>query len=149
MSVADVRMTDVSNKAVTLREAVAQARISLSPETVTLIRNKEILKGDVVTIAKCAGISAAKKTAELIPLCHPLSLEHIEIVFELEKSGILIRARCKTQAKTGVEMEAMTACCICALTIYDMCKYIEKGAVIGQIQLLEKKGGKSGRYKSE
>lgn len=146
MNADDVKMVDISNKPVTLREAVVEARIRLRPETIGLIRRKEISKGNVLTVAKCAGILAAKKVSELIPLCHPIPLEQVEIDFKLEKKSILITARCRTDAKTGVEMEAMVASCICALTIYDMCKSIDRNAVIGQIQLIEKTGGRSGHY---
>lgn len=143
----DIRMIDISKKSVTLREAVAQARIYLRPETIKLIRDKKIPKGDVLAVSKCAGILAAKRVDELIPLCHPLSLEYAQIDFKLERNGILIRVRCKTKAKTGVEMEAMVAASISALTIYDMCKSVDREAVIEQIKLIEKKGGKSGHYK--
>lgn len=140
-------MADISKKAVTSREAVAEARISLAPKTVKLIRDKKLFKGDALNVAKCAGILAAKKVDELIPLCHPLPLEHIEINYKLERDGIVITARCRTSAKTGVEMEAMAASCISALAIYDMCKSVDRGAVIGHIRLIEKRGGKSGHYK--
>jgi cyclic pyranopterin phosphate synthase len=142
-----VKIIDISKKSVTLREAHAAARIRLEPQTLKLIREKKIPKGDIFTLAQCAGILAAKKVDELIPLCHSLPLEHVGISFELENDGIIILARCKTRSKTGVEMEAMTACSIAALTIYDMCKSIDRGAVIEEIKLLEKKGGKSGHYK--
>ncbi|OGX18481.1 MAG: molybdenum cofactor biosynthesis protein C [Omnitrophica WOR_2 bacterium RBG_13_44_8b] len=143
----NVKMVDISEKSVTLREALAEARIHLQPKTLKLIREKKIPKGDVLAVAKCAGISAAKKTGELIPLCHPLPLESAQIDFIFKKGGIIIKARCKTQAKTGVEMEAMVACSIAALTVYDMCKSIDRGAVIEEIKLMEKRGGKSGHYK--
>lgn len=142
-----IRMADIGKKAVTSREAVAQARISLRPETVRLIADKKLFKGDALNVAKCAGFLAAKKADELIPLCHPLPLEHIEISYKLERDGIVITARCRTSAKTGVEMEAMVASCISALAIYDMCKSVDRGAVIGHIRLIEKRGGKSGHYK--
>jgi cyclic pyranopterin monophosphate synthase len=144
-----VKMVDIGKKPVTLREAVVQASISLRPQTIKLIANKKVVKGDVLTIAKCAGILAAKKVDELIPLCHSLPLEHVEISFKLGRESILITARCKTKAKTGVEMEAMVASCISALTIYDMCKSIDRSAIINQIKLIEKTGGKSGHYKRE
>lgn len=147
MNTNDVKIIDISNKPATLREAVVQARISLHPKTIKLIRDKKIPKGDVLTVAKCAGILGAKKVDELIPLCHPLALEYVEIDFKLEKDAVLIKTRCKTKAKTGVEMEAMVASCISALTIYDMCKSIDRGAVIQEIKLMEKRGGKSGYYK--
>ena len=143
----DARMIDVNKKPITLRKAVAQAHIRLSSKTIRRIRDKKIPKGDVLTIAKCAGILAAKRVDELIPLCHPLALEYVGIDFKLEKDAILIKTRCKTRAKTGVEMEAMVAACMSALTIYDMCKSIDRGAIIEQIKLIEKKGGKSGHYK--
>jgi len=146
MGKVNVKMADISKKPVTLREAVVEARIRLREETIKLIRENKIPKGDVLTIAKCAGILGAKKTGELIPLCHPLPLEYVEVDLKLEKDAILIKATCKTESKTGVEMEAMLAACISALTIYDMCKFIERGAVIEQIKLTEKRGGKSGVY---
>ena len=148
MSAFDVKMIDISKKSITLREAVVQAPISLNPQTIKRIKVKLIPKGDVLTVAKVAGILAAKRVDELIPLCHPLGIEHVEIDFVLGSKGILIKVRCKTKAKTGVEMEAMTAACVAALTIYDMCKSIDRGAQIQQIKLLEKKGGRSGHYKS-
>jgi len=142
----DIKMVDISKKPVTAREAVVQASISLKPQTLKLIADKKIPKGDVLTIAKCAGILAAKKVDELIPLCHSLPLEHVEIAFKLERKSILITAKCKTKARTGVEMEAMLASCISALTIYDMCKSVDRSAVISQIRLMEKRGGRSGHY---
>jgi cyclic pyranopterin phosphate synthase len=142
-------MVEISEKEVTLREAVAEARISLQPKIIKLIEENKIPKGNVSVIAKCAGILAAKKVAELIPLCHPLPLEYVDIDFKKEKRGILITARCKTTSKTGVEMEALVACCIAALTVYDMCKSIDRSAIINQIKLVEKKGGRSGYYKRE
>jgi len=146
MNTAGIKMIDVSKKQETLREALAQARIRLKPQTLKLIQKKKIPKGDILTVAQCAGILAAKKVDELIPLCHPLPLDHVSISFKLEKDGIIIFARCKTRSKTGVEMEAMVACSIAALTIYDMCKSIDRGAVIEEIKLMEKRGGKSGHY---
>lgn len=140
-------MIDISSKKFTEREAVVEGKVYLKPEVLKLIKNKKIPKGDVLNIAQCAGILAAKRVDELIPLCHPIALEYVGINFKLEKSAILITARCKTKAKTGVEMEAMVACSICALTIYDMCKSLDRGAVIKEIKLIEKKGGKSGHYK--
>jgi len=147
MNTDGVKIIDISKKPVTLREALAQAHIRLKPQTLKLIRDKKIPKGDILTLAQCAGILAAKKVDELIPLCHPLPLENVDISFKLEKDGIIILARCKTRAKTGVEMEAMVACSLAALTIYDMCKSIDRGAVIEEIKLMEKRGGKSGHYK--
>lgn len=146
MSEGRLEMIDISSKAVTLREAVAQARIRLMPQTIKKIRDKKIPKGDVLSAAKCAGILAAKKTDELIPLCHSLFLEYAEIDFILERDSIVITSRCKAESKTGVEMEALIAANIAALTIYDMCKAIDRAAVIEDMKLLEKKGGKSGNY---
>lgn len=143
----NVKMVDISEKSITSREALAEARIHLQPMTIKLIRGKKIPKGDVLAVAKCAGILAAKKTDELIPLCHPLPLECCKIDFIFKKNAIIIKARAKTQAKTGVEMEVMVAACVSALTIYDMCKFADKEAVIEHIRLMEKKGGKSGNYK--
>lgn len=146
MDAADIRMIDISRKPETLREAVVQARVCLRPETIKLIREKKIPKGDVLATARCAGILAAKRVGGLIPLCHPLSLEYVGVDFKVGRGGILIRARTKTKAKTGVEMEAMLAAAITALTIYDMCKSIDRGAEIEEIKLMEKRGGKSGAY---
>lgn len=143
----EVKIIDISNKPLTFREAVVEARITLKPATIKLIKARRIPKGDVLTIAQCAGILAAKKVDELIPLCHTLAVEHVGIGFKLGKDSLIITARCMTQAKTGVEMEAMVAASIAALTVYDMCKFIEPGAVIEQIKLIEKRGGKSGHYK--
>lgn len=139
-------MVDISKKPETPREAVVEARIHLRAQTIKQILKKKIPKGDVLNVARCAGTLAAKRTAELIPLCHPLPLEHISIDFKLEKEAVLITAKCKTNSKTGVEMEAMVACSISALTVYDMCKAFDRGAVIKEIKLMEKKGGKSGHY---
>lgn len=147
MSDGNVKIIDISKKTTTSREALVQARIRLRAQTIKLIQDKKIHKGDVLTVAQCAGILAAKRVDELVPLCHPLPLEYVRIDFKLKKKAIVITARCKTKAKTGVEMEAMIASCISALTIYDMCKSIDRGAVIEEIKLLEKKGGKSGHYK--
>jgi cyclic pyranopterin phosphate synthase len=147
MKINGVKIIDISKKPVTLREALAQAQIRLQPQTLKLIREKKIPKGDILTLAQCAGILAAKKVDELIPLCHPLLLDHVSISFKLEKGGIIIFARCKTRSKTGVEMEAMVACSIAALTIYDMCKSLDRGAAIEEVKLMEKRGGKSGHYK--
>ncbi len=147
MNINGVKIIDISKKPVTLREAKAQARIRLKPHTLKLIREKKIPKGDILTLAQCAGILAAKKVDELIPLCHPLPLEYVGISFKLEKDGIIILARCKTRSKTGVEMETMAACSIAALTIYDMCKSLDRAAVIEEIKLMEKSGGEGGHYK--
>jgi len=146
MKVDNIKMVDISNKPSTPREATAQASIRLSPKTIKMIKDKKIPKGEVLSVAECAGILAAKRIDELIPLCHPLPLEYIGIDFKLKKKKIIITVKCKTNAKTGVEMEAMVASALTALTIYDMCKSMDKEAVIEEIKLIEKKGGKSGHY---
>lgn len=146
MNIESVKMVDISNKSSALREATAEAQISLSSKTIRMIRDKKIPKGEVLSVAECAGILAAKRVEELIPLCHPLPLEYISIDFKFKRKAIIITARCKTNAKTGVEMEAMVASAIAALTIYDMCKSLDREAVIEEIKLMEKKGGKSGDY---
>ena len=140
-------MVDVGGKEITVRLAVAEAFVSLLPETLNRINNKELSKGDVYEVARLAGIMAAKKTADLIPLCHPLGLDSVTIDFETTEDGrIRIVATTKIQARTGVEMEALTAASIAALTIYDMCKAIDRGMTIGPIGLVEKRGGKSGPF---
>lgn len=145
------RMVDVSGKDDTVRVAVARGRISMSPETLKLITQGQMPKGDVLAVARVAGIMAAKKTAELIPLCHPLMLTGSKVEFRVreEESAIEIQATVKTTGKTGVEMEALTAVSTAALTIYDMCKAVDKGMVIGDIRLVSKTGGKSGEYNRE
>jgi cyclic pyranopterin monophosphate synthase len=142
----NAQMVDVSAKADTERLAVAKGEVKMKPETLALIRAGALKKGDVLTIAKIAGIQAAKRTSEIIPLCHPLSLSHIEVDLELDDTlpGVLITAKTKTTGKTGVEMEALTAVTGAALTIYDMAKAAEKTMHIQNIRLVEKHGGKSG-----
>jgi cyclic pyranopterin phosphate synthase len=142
------RMVDVSDKKASEREATAEAVIALSPEAFAAVASGDAPKGDVLAVARIAGIMAAKKTPELIPLCHTIPLAKAEIAFEMlaEKSAIRILAIAKTTAQTGVEMEALTAAAVAALTIYDMTKAIDKSAVIESIRLLTKSGGKSGRY---
>ncbi len=140
-------MVDVGGKEVTARLAVAEAFVTLLPETLEKINNKELSKGDVYEVARLAGIMAAKKTADLIPLCHPLGLDSVTIDFETGDDGrIRIVATTKIQARTGVEMEALTAASVAALTIYDMCKAIDREMSIGPIRLVEKRGGKSGTF---
>lgn len=141
-------MVDVSDKGITLREAVASGVISMNAETFRMIMEREIVKGDVLGVAKIAGIMAAKKTSDLIPMCHPLALTHIEIRFtpREDKSSIAIEAGVKTWHRTGAEMEALTAVTSAALTIYDMCKAVDRGMVISEVRLLKKSGGKSGTY---
>ena len=142
------RMVDVSEKPETVREAIAEGSLRMRPETLALIRDNALGKGDALTAAQIAGIQAAKRTAELIPFCHPLPLEHISIDFDLDEEypGVHIRAAVRTTGKTGVEMEALTAVSVAALTIYDMAKSTEKGMVIGETRLVKKTGGKSGDY---
>ena len=140
-------MVDVTEKAVTQREAVAEARVRMLPQTLQMIVQGEHPKGDVFAVARIAGIQAAKKTSDLIPLCHPLMLTSVKVELAAEGSdGVRIVARCKLAGQTGVEMEALTAASIAALTIYDMCKAVDKGMVIEQVRLLQKTGGKSGDY---
>ena len=141
-------MVDVSEKAVTAREATASGAIRMAPETLKLVLEGGHKKGDVLTIARIAGIQAAKRTHELIPLCHPLLLSSIKVELEPDEaqSCIHIQATCRLAGQTGVEMEALTACSVAALTIYDMCKAVDRGMVFEAIQLDEKLGGKSGHW---
>jgi len=141
-------MVDVSGKATTAREAVATGRITMSPEAATAIRTGTALKGDVLAVARVAGIMAAKKTAELIPLCHPLPLTKVAIDLAIDDTGVTATATAATDAKTGVEMEALTAVSVTLLTIYDMAKAIDKAMTITGIRLLTKTGGKSGDWKA-
>ena len=145
----DAQMVDVSDKASTNREAKARAIVSMKAETLELIVSGSHKKGDVIAVAKIAGIQAAKKCSELIPLCHPLMLSKVsvDIIPNNEKSCIEIQATAKLKGTTGVEMEALTAASIAALTIYDMCKAVDRFMHIDNVQLLEKKGGKSGHWK--
>jgi cyclic pyranopterin monophosphate synthase len=141
-----VRMVDVSAKAVTLREAVARGRIRISAGALRQIRAGKVKKGDPLQTARLAGIMAAKQTSALIPLCHPLPLSHVDVQITTRRDGYLIEGRARTSAQTGVEMEALTAVTVAALTIYDMVKAIDKAMVIEDIHLAEKRGGKSGEY---
>ena len=138
-------MVDVGRKAVTSRRAIAGCEIQMKPETRRLLREGKIKKGDALTVAKVAGIMAAKKTSELIPLCHPLPLEHIDIRFVDEEKGrgLFVEAEVCTSSKTGVEMEALTAAAVAALTLYDMAKAVDPGIVISGLRLLKKTGGKN------
>jgi cyclic pyranopterin phosphate synthase len=140
------RMVDVSSKPVTNRMAVAQGEVLMSPETLSLIQQGNLPKGDVIRVAQIAGVMAAKRTAELIPLCHPILLDQIlvEIAPDQALPGLVITATIRTTARTGVEMEALTAVSVAALTVYDMAKAVEKTMRIGNIRLLEKTGGLSG-----
>jgi cyclic pyranopterin phosphate synthase len=141
-----VQMVDVSAKAVTAREAVARGHITMAPGALEQVRTGAVAKGDPLQAARLAGIMAAKRTADLIPLCHPLPLSHVEVTLTPTPTGYDIEARARTSARTGVEMEALTAVAVAALTIYDMVKAVDKTMVIGDIRLMEKTGGKSGRW---
>ena len=144
----EAHMVDVSEKDITVRIARAQAFVDMSPATLELILSGQHHKGDVFATARIAGIMAAKKTPELIPLCHPLMLTKVEVDIEPEPDNnrVRITSLCKLSGKTGVEMEALTAASVTALTIYDMCKAVQKDMVISAVQLLEKQGGKSGHF---
>ena len=141
-----VKMVDVGAKPVTDRQAVARGTITMSANALKLIRHGEVAKGDPLQAARLAGILGAKQTASLIPLCHPLPLTHVSVELTPSKSGYTIEARVRTSAQTGVEMEALTAVAVAALTIYDMVKAVDKAMIIGDICLIEKSGGKSGHY---
>ena len=139
-------MVDVGQKPITQRVAVAKGVVRMKPETLDLIREGEMKKGDVLTVAQIAGIQAAKRTSQLIPMCHPLPISHISVTFELDQElpGVVVTAEVRTQAQTGVEMEALTAVSTAALTIYDMAKSAEKTMEIGRVRLVKKTGGQSG-----
>ncbi len=142
-------MVDVTDKAATSREAAAEARVRMRPETLRLILQGGHPKGDVFAVARIAGIQAAKRTHELIPLCHPLLLTGIRVDLEAEgEAAVRIVARCKLAGQTGVEMEALTAASVAALTLYDMCKAVDRGMVIEGVRVLEKRGGKRGDYRA-
>ncbi len=141
-----VRMVDVSAKEATAREAVARGRITMSRAALRLIRTGAVKKGDPLQTARLAGIMAAKQTSSLIPLCHPLTLSHVDVSIEPAANGYTIEARVRTTDRTGVEMEALTAVAVAALTIYDMVKAVDRGMVIGGIEVVEKRGGRSGTY---
>ena len=143
-----ISMVDVGAKRHTWREAVAAATVRMKPATLAKLADRALPKGDVLTTAKVAGVLAAKQTPTLIPLAHPLAIESVDITFDLDPAGgtIEVRAIVRCEGKTGVEMEAMTACAIAALTIYDMCKSAEKGITIDGLQLVRKTGGKSGLW---
>ena len=141
------RMVDVSGKEATERVATARGRVRLQPETLALIEQGQVAKGDVLSVARVAGIQASKKTPDLIPLCHPLRITGVDIDFRDDARGALtVEARVRTVDKTGVEMEALTAVSVAALTVYDMIKAVEKGVTIERIELVEKRGGKSGTW---
>jgi len=140
------RMVDVGGKAETRRVAVASGLIAMSQEALSAIANGSVPKGDVLAAARIAGIMAAKKTAELIPLCHPLALDAVTVDFAIEENGVRVTASASLSGRTGVEMEAMTAISVALLTIYDMAKAVDKAMVIGDIMLIQKRGGKSGDW---
>jgi cyclic pyranopterin phosphate synthase len=141
-----VRMVDVGDKAVTAREAVARGTIAMSATARRLIDEGQLKKGDPLPAARLAGIMAAKRTSELIPLCHPLALTHVSVELKKIRTGYEIVARVRTSGQTGVEMEALTAVAVAALTMYDMVKAVDQSMVIGEICLLEKRGGRSGEF---
>jgi cyclic pyranopterin phosphate synthase len=141
------RMVDVGDKAVTDREAVARGEIVMSTDALSLIRSGRVAKGDPLQTARLAGIMAAKQTSSLIPLCHPLMLTHVSVELAPTARGYRIESRVRTSGQTGVEMEALTAVAVAALTIYDMVKAVDREMVIGDICLVEKKGGRSGQYR--
>ena len=145
------KMVDVSEKSETFRSAIAMSSLSVNQEIYNKIVTNQMKKGDVLAVAQVAGVMAAKKTWDIIPMCHPLSLTGVDLTFSWEQMNedyiLYIRAFVKTKGSTGVEMEALTAASVCALTVYDMCKAVDKGMVIGQTFLVEKTGGKNGDYK--
>jgi cyclic pyranopterin phosphate synthase len=140
-------MVDVGEKAETAREAIARGHITVAPPALRAIRAGSVKKGDPLQTARLAGIVAAKRTSDLIPLCHPLQLSHVDVEITRAKKGYTIESRVRTTGRTGVEMEALTAVAVAALTIYDMLKALDKTMVIGEICLIEKRGGRSGEYK--
>jgi len=144
----NAHMVDVGAKEVTERVAVARASVVMQAATLELIKDKKAAKGDVLAVAQLAGIMAAKRTAELIPLCHPLSLSNVAVTLSLDarRSTVDIEATCKLKGRTGVEMEALTAASVAALTVYDMCKAVDRGMTITDVRLLHKSGGKSGTF---
>jgi cyclic pyranopterin phosphate synthase len=145
----DARMVDVGGKPVTARRAVARATVRMTPETARIVAAGDAPKGDVLGVARIAGIMAAKKTGELIPLCHPMGLDHVDVdgVVNVEAGTVTITASASVTARTGVEMEAMTAASVAALTVYDMVKGVERGVAIEEVVLLEKSGGASGTWR--
>ncbi len=145
------RMVDVTEKAITMREAIAHGTVYAKAATIKLIKQGRVEKGDVLGVARIAGIMAAKKTSELIPMCHPLSITSVAIDLDIDtkKNKIDIKTTVKVTGQTGVEMEALTGTSVAALTIYDMCKAVDKEMVIGEIMLMEKRGGKSGHFKRQ
>ena len=143
------RMVDVTPKEPTHRRAIARARVSMTPETASAVARGAIAKGDVLSVARVAGIQAAKRTSDLIPLCHPLLIGSVSVNFDIGDDHIDIETSVETVGRTGVEMEALTGCSVAALAVYDMCKSLDKSMVIGEVALWEKTGGKSGKYHRE
>jgi cyclic pyranopterin phosphate synthase len=143
------RMVDVTPKEPTHRRAIARGRVSMTPETASAVAQGAIKKGDVLAVARIAGIQAAKRTSDLLPLCHPLLVGAVNVNFEILDESIEIEASVETVDRTGVEMEALTACSVAALTVYDMCKSKDRGMIIGEIALWEKTGGRSGHYRRD
>jgi len=141
-----IKMVDVTDKSITTRTAKARALVVMSRKTLQLIKSDEIAKGNPLEIARVSGILAAKNTAQLIPLCHPLALTHVDVRCELTEKGIELEASATAEGKTGVEMEALTAVTVAALTIYDMCKAVDRAISITDVYVAEKKGGRSGHY---
>ncbi len=141
-------MVDVSAKAVTAREAVARGEVGMRPATLAMIAVGRVPKGDVLAVARLAGVMAAKRTADLVPLCHPLPLSHVDVTLEPDAAASCVRieSRVRVEARTGVEMEALTAVAVAGLTLYDMCKAVDREMTIGAIRLVEKRGGKSGTF---
>lgn len=140
------RMVDVATKSPSQRRAVARCKIFMSPDTIAAITSQDLKKGDVLAVARIAGIQAAKRTSELIPLCHPVMLTSVSVSFDIADNYVGIEAHAEVFERTGVEMEALCACSVAALTIYDMCKAIDKSMVIGELALWEKSGGRGGQY---
>jgi len=144
-----IRMVDVGAKPSTAREAVARGTVTMSAEAVRLVRDRQTAKGDPLQAARLAGLMAAKRTSDLIPLCHPLAIAHADVDVRLTSRGVSIEASVRTIGPTGVEMEALTAVAVAALTIYDMVKAVDRSMTIGEIRLVEKVGGRSGRYRRD
>ena len=141
------RMVDVTPKEPTHRRAIARCKVFMKPETTQAITNREVKKGDVLAVARIAGIQAAKRTSDMIPLCHPLALSHVDVTIVPAPWGYRLTASVRTSGPTGVEMEALTAVSVAALTIYDMLKAVDRGMTIGRVRVVEKRGGRSGVYR--
>ncbi len=144
-----LKMVDVGGKEETSRDATVRGEIRMRPETVDLVTSNQVAKGNVLEAARLAGIMAAKRTGDLIPLCHPLNVTSVDVDFTIEEDRIEVETRACIVDRTGVEMEAMTAAAVALLTIYDMCKGVDRGMVIGEVRLMEKRGGRSGTYRRD